>query len=273
MEAISTYKSLYGAMEEQGNENPASYSHYKSKLLGRDVSILSRVSPTQADHTGRSNKLAHHLLIHKRERLACGPVWLSLQAPLFYTEWEAKPHILKMPKVLPEVTIKGMHASYWEEITGDAGYAALLAASFVHDISSPYFIVYAQNMDILRLLAEASSLVPVALRWQLTFNTYFTSLPAGMTCTWRCCLPETPILRDSRHQVLGDLLDLTKLDHLPELDSKNVFVQLARSVKGSEDLFDTVELVQEPAKGMKKKFVLIPKREINMLNLKPRKLE
>ncbi|MFA6815066.1 MAG: hypothetical protein WCS73_02075 [Lentisphaeria bacterium] len=273
MEAISSYKSLYSAMEEQDNESPTSYSHYKSKLLGRDVSILSRISPTQADHTGRSNKLAHHLLIHKRERLECGPVWLSLQTNLFYTEWEGKPHILKMPKVLTDVPIKDMHASYWEEVTGDAGYAGLLAESFVQDISRPYFIVYAQDMDILRLLAEASSLVPIPQRWQLTFNTYFTTLPAGMTCAWRCCLPETPILRDTRHQVRGDLLDLTKLDHLPGLDSKNFFIQLARSVNANKESLEVLNSVPESEKAPKKKFVLIPKREINMLNLKPRKLE
>jgi hypothetical protein len=101
LEALSTYKSLYGVHEEQGAENPVSFSHYSSSLLGRSVSVLSRVSPSQADHTGRSNKLAHHILLHAREYPAGGPLWLSRQENFFLGKWDEEPHLLEMPKTVP----------------------------------------------------------------------------------------------------------------------------------------------------------------------------
>ena len=63
MEALSAYKSLYGVHEEVFADNPISFSHYCSTLLGRSVSVLSRVSPVQAVYWC-SNKLAHHVLLH-----------------------------------------------------------------------------------------------------------------------------------------------------------------------------------------------------------------
>ena len=60
------------------------------------------------------------------------------------------------------------------------------------------------------LIAEALALIPASRRWEVTFNTYFTSLPAGATCVWRCCLPDASGVRDVRRNPKSLLIDLTR---------------------------------------------------------------
>ena len=44
-----------------------------------------------------------------------------------------------------------------------------------------------RRLDVLALIDEALALLSPALRWQVTFNTHFTELPAHLSCAWRCC--------------------------------------------------------------------------------------
>ena len=113
MEALSAYKSMYGAQEAAAMTEPVSWSHYKMTLLGHASSVLSRVSPTGVDHTNRSNKLAHHILVQSRERPAGGPLWVSSQNGMFIEQWEGTPRLLNTPKTLPSGDETDFHCNRW----------------------------------------------------------------------------------------------------------------------------------------------------------------
>ncbi len=270
LEALSTYKSLYGVHEELSADNPVSFSHYSSTLLGRSVSVLSRVSPSQADHTGRSNKLAHHILLHAREYPDGGPLWLSRQAGFFRESWDEEPHLFEMPKTVPSGDDVCGKAVSWEKVTGDAGNAALLPSLFQKASGQVVYLVFSPGMPMLSLLSEAMALLPPASRWQVTYNTYFTALPVGMSCLWRCCVPDAEILRDARRNPQTRVFDLTGL--LPPVE-ENAFSKLARTGQSPGKLSLSAAGVSCEAVSAKKKFEFLPRRSVNMLNMKPRKRE
>jgi hypothetical protein len=267
LEALSSYKSLYAVHEESNAENPVSFSHYRSSLLGRSVSVLSRVSPIRADHTGRSNKLAHHILLNAREYPAAGPLWLSKQPEFFLEQWDEEPHFIEMPKMVPSGDEECGKAGTWEELTGDAGYAALLPSLFQNAPRQVIYLLFSPGMPMLSLLSEAMALLPAESRWQVTYNTYFTALPAGMNCLWRCCVPEAEVLRDARRNPQTKIIDLA--GQLPPL-VENALTEMARVGRPAADSVSKPAADDKPAPA-KKSFVLLPRRDVNMLSLKPHK--
>ena len=81
------------------------------------------------------------------------------------------------------------------------------------------------GVHMLPLMNEAIALLPDEDRWKLTFSTYFTSLPAGMECAWRACVPDSEALVAARRSPLNLIIDLTK--PLPPAEGGE-YVKLAR---------------------------------------------
>ncbi|MBR6058425.1 MAG: hypothetical protein IKP58_09695 [Victivallales bacterium] len=260
LEALSVYKSMYGAQEAAAMTEPVSWSHYKVTLLGRTSSVLSRISPNGVDHTNRSNKLAHHILITLKERPAGGPLWLSSQDGMFIEQWEGNPRMIETPKALPQGDETDFSCNRWKELTGDAGYAGMLASTFHATPDHPVYLAYEPGMDMFGLLREAMALLPPDERWNVTYNTYFTNLPAGVTCVWRCCVADSEALRDGRRNPKAIIMDLTK--ELPP-PADNDYVRRARTG-------EPPPAAAPSEKEEKLKFKLLVPREINQLNMKPR---
>src|SRR6185295_11038129 len=85
------------------------------------------------------------------------------------------------------------------------------------------------GQEMLPLMAEALALLPAAARWNITFNTYFTSMPTSATCLWRCCLAGTPAAQVGlRYAANGLVLDLTDRSRLPSLPA-GAYVTAART--------------------------------------------
>ena len=239
MEALSAYKSMYGAQEAAAMTEPVSWSHYKMTLLGHASSVLSRVSPTGVDHTNRSNKLAHHILVQSRERPAGGPLWVSSQEGMFIEQWEGTPRLLTTPKTLPTGDETDFHCNRWAELTGDAGHAGMLASHYHSSPDAPVFLAYEPGMDVFGLLREAMALLP----------------PEGVA--------DSEALREGRRNPKATVMDLTK--PLPEPSAENDYVRRARAGEGPA-------VAVPPPEPAKPKFKLLVPREINQLNMKPRKL-
>ena len=70
-------------------------------------------------------------------------------------------------------------AEAWPVLTGDPGWAGVLAKSFLADPKRPVFLVFRPGMDLLPLFDEAIALLPPPRRWDVEFSTYFTTLPRG----------------------------------------------------------------------------------------------
>jgi hypothetical protein len=246
---------------------PVAYSHYRVLLHGESMSVLSRVAFCGKDHTNRDNKIAHHLLLDANERPEAGPAWTAQQYPFCLT-WEHKPCLLDAPEMLPPAPPPMPRAAAWESVTGDGGWAAVVATSFLVDSERAVYLVFSPGMDPLPLVAEALALIPVMKRWQVTFNTYFTALPAGLSCHWRCCLADQPLLRDRRTLTSGLILDLTRrLDRAPD----SALAAVARGEAPAEA--GAGHARQGASAPGQQGFVRMPNRHCQALRMRPGEIE
>ena len=101
LEGLSAYKAIFPLHHEREADNPVSISHYRPTMAGRNSSILSRVAPAQAEHTQRSNKIAHHIVLRDGECPAAGPAWVAAQPGFFRDAWNEAPHAIREPKPVP----------------------------------------------------------------------------------------------------------------------------------------------------------------------------
>ncbi len=262
LEALSTYRMPAGVTDWQSA--PVVWSHLRWQGVGRNIDVLSRISATAADHTNRTNKIAHHLLTDGRERPAGGPAWLCDADGLFVGDWSGEPRVIDVPHELPQGDETYFRADTWQEVTGDAGNAGTLASCFMQSPDRVTVIVFTPDMPMLSLLREALRLLPVSMRWNVTFSSYFTTLPAGATCQWRCCLAGSEELNAQRRIPRARVFDLTS--PLPPPEEGNAQVAMARNGQ-------TPNAEAPAAEATEKKigFTLLPRRSVNQFTLRPRK--
>jgi len=272
MEALSAYKNLYGIHEMPEDAEPVAWSHIISTLAGHGVSVLSRVGAASADHTGRSNKIAHHVLVNARERAVGGPAWVCMQDGFLVDSWDGHPHLIEQPKRIPQGDSVLEPATAWAAVTGDAGYAAFLPEAFKANHDGIVVLAFEPGTEMLRLIAESLALLSADLRWRVTYSTYFTSLPVGATCNWRCCIAKSEALREARRNPKALVLDLT--GPLPPPPT-GPLAELARNGR------IVVPRAEEPGADAggagvsrgKRGFIVMGNRNINQLNLRPRRPE
>lgn len=266
LEALSAYKGVRSPGENGGElVEPVAFSHLTSNLFGRNTSIISRIGATHPDHTGRSNKLAHHIVLQSHERTENGPAWLCAQPDFLLEEWKDVPHLIEEQRTVPDSDVPLSPAERWADITGDAANAAILPEMYIANPDGIVLIQYLPGMDLLPLLVESLRLLPVSLRWKVTFNTFFTTLPAGSNCNWRCCIAGTEAVREVKRNPKAVLLDLTGY----ELKTPSgAMAEIARTGRAPEKA-QTINMRENTQQSQK--FVLMDNRNINMLTLKPRK--
>jgi hypothetical protein len=264
LEGLSAYKAIFPLHHEREIDNPFSISHYRPTMAGRNSSILSRVAPTRAEHTQRSNKIAHHIVLRDGECPAAGPAWVAAQPGFFRDTWNEAPHTITEPKPVPSGETATTHAAQWAAVTGDAGWAGVLAWHFLSQNSIPAYLIFEPGMAVLPLITEALNLIPVRRRWEVTFNTYFTALPAGATCIWRCCVADAEIVREVRRQPRALVIDLTAALPEPKL---NELVTCARAGTPLPDLPARAGAISAgPGQGA---FMTVANRAKMRLQMKP----
>ena len=215
-ESLSAYKHVYPAHHEKYDQNPSSYSHYLFRLGASRLSILSRVASYGLDYSGRTNKLAHSVVVQPDERFGCGPAAIMAEPSFFLTEWQGEARYLEREKQVPVSGDLPFAAPTWERITGDPGWAGALAEHARKGSTAPVYVVYPPELTqddgllVLRLMAEALVWLPPRRRWNVTFSTCFWSLPTGSDCVWRCCLPDSEALLVAGRTPEALVLDLTE---------------------------------------------------------------
>ena len=192
LESLSGYQQVYSVNDPAAAQNPINYSHLKSRVGGLSVSILSRVGPAELDYSGRSNKYAHHIILDANERPEGGPAWLMSQPGFLQTVWSGEPQVLPGGRKPPQGDHASGIAKAWHSLTGDAGWAGVLAESFLADPRRLALLVFRPGMNLLPLFVEAIALLPPSKRWEVEFSTYFTTLPRGLNCPWRGVLKGSP---------------------------------------------------------------------------------
>jgi hypothetical protein len=203
LEGLSGYRAHFPAHDPRAADNPVNFAYYQFTVGGRACPVLSRVGFAGFDYTGRSNKLAHHVVLDAAdERPAAGPTALALEPGFFRPTWSGAPQWIEGGRQLPQGGRRLGPAATWEEVAGDAGWAGVLAEHTIAALDAAGLaagaaaaILFPPGFDsakLLRLLDEAMALIPPARRWDVTYSTYLTDLPTGTTCVWRCVIPGSP---------------------------------------------------------------------------------
>ena len=172
--------------------NPTVYLHALRRTGGATRHIVSRIADSGNDYSGRSNRIAHHLVIEEGyvRNLPGGPADLATQN-IFRLNWNDNPgelpsRDLRFPDVPPK---KCLH---WEQITGDAGWGGIVAEHT--EKGNPINIVFSpeqhKSEHLLALIGEALALLPLSVRWRVTFSTYYMKAQETSTdaIQIRCCL-------------------------------------------------------------------------------------
>ena len=229
LEALSSYRHVFAPQSADAPRNPVNYRHLTSRLAGRHYHILSRVAAYGVDYSHRTNFIAHHVALepHQLSRCTAGPAALASAPGFLESQWEADRRPTTSPagsRQLPAIVSEARLPQVWQTLTGDAGWAGALAATAQPASSQNATLIFAPGMDVLPLLVEALALLPATQRWSVTFSTYFTGLPPGTECKWRCVTTgsEEAIAaqRDNRQLII----DLTA----PTLATPSLAVEAAR---------------------------------------------
>jgi len=210
---ISRIEALSGYRKPSDDADPSmcpvAFSHWIVEGGGVTRHVLSGVRMAPPDHTGRSNKFAHHLLLREEECVAAGPAWLLQQPGVVAESWSGEPRELPQEKRLPRGgrIDAGMCAS-WHRAGGDAGWAGVLANAAMLDPAKSCSVIVTPGTNALALITEAMLLLPPELRWRVTFTSYFMEPIAGVRCSWRFCIDGTPAAAAARASG-GTCIDLS----------------------------------------------------------------
>jgi tetratricopeptide (TPR) repeat protein len=228
LEALSGYRFLFDAVGADAVRNPPAISHYIVTLGGRKYHVVSRVAPAGSDYSGRTNKLAHHVVVSDPGLLPGGPAALCQSAGLFRDTWNEDPRIIPTGPKLNAADGGPQPCAAWAAACRDAGWGGHLLDLFAQNPRRLVCVLYPPGVDALVLVSESLALLPQAERWQISFTTALTSdLPADVQCSWRF-VPRTPeTIRSSRMMPGAVVLDLTELPVLAE----SRFVDAARAGK------------------------------------------
>lgn len=218
---LNGYTHLFGAGDPK---NPICWSYLQIRADSKTYYVLSRIADCGADHTLRSNRLASHLILQARELTSCnaGPVAI-MQGGEIISSYNGSAREVPERVLKPYSAQPSKVCQRWKQLTGDAGWAGLLAESVMSN--KPAYVIYNPGTDILPLFAEAINLIPASFRWKATFSTYYSSQVERYNCLWRGIVMGSP---SANAIPQGDyvVIDLTK--PLPALNKTSNLITLAR---------------------------------------------
>ena len=209
LEALSGYRHLYQPGDQRAEENPICHSHIRLTVGGKSISILSRVGAYGVDYSQRTNKIAHHVVFDGPVPSG-GPAAILLQPGVMRSNWDGECKTLATGPNVPPTSLQPAPCDEWQRITGDAGWAGVVANAWMQPTGKPVWIVFSelQSASLLELMREAIAILPESRRWQATFSTYCTNLPPDVECRVRCVIAGSDEARMSIAR--GTVLDLTK---------------------------------------------------------------
>ena len=180
-QAINAFSGYTHIAASGSGRNPVVYLHATRRTGGVLQHIVSRIADCGNDYTGRSNRIAHHLIIDEGETrsqsMAGGPAELVAQN-IFNHRWNDRPTELP-PKKLSVPDVSPKRCDVWERLTGgtgigDTGWGGIVAERAEKGDSISIIFSHDHNSDDLRaLIGEALTLLPPLVRWRITFSTYY----------------------------------------------------------------------------------------------------
>jgi hypothetical protein len=186
LEALSGYRPLFPPHDAKAALNPVVHAHLRINAGAKTYHVLSRIGTAGLDYTERTNKFAHHVVLEGNDLPPAGPAWLLSQPGFMETQWDGEVKYLPAGRIPPKGNAVPAVCRTWGEVTGDPGWGGVVAEAFQHDPNRLVYLLFEPGMDPLPLVAEALALLPAEQCWEATFSTYFTGLPQGTQCVWRC---------------------------------------------------------------------------------------
>lgn len=235
LEALSGYRPAQGGVAPSTEQ--AVHSHLRMLVGTRRRSVLSQVSPIAADYSGRDNKLAHHLIVDPADAPEGGPAWTMLQPGVMADTWSGEPRLLSPGKRLPRGKVRPRVCKLWKELAGDAGWAGVMAEMVLRQPEAACYVIHPPGISLLPLIEEVTALLPVKLRWQVTFSTGFTTLPQDLSCAIRCVPAGTAIATEAIASAAAGrlIVDLTRQSSAPDSEAAQCARDgIALTVRGEE---------------------------------------
>ena len=212
LEMLSGYSHVYSGHDDQYFiQNPESWNHL---ILATGEHIFSRVAVAPFDYTGRTNRLAHHVVLSSQEIATFNPVDILKNGlyGILSAPWEGEPRWLESRDVqtfianVPPVT--DCTPILWKEILGAGSerFIAQLATYYANLVTGkgrPICLVRSAQQigngaKMLALAKELIALLPPNVRHLATFSTYAPLFPAGVKCDLRVITENDPHLAQIR---------------------------------------------------------------------------
>lgn len=182
LESLSTYRYLVD--DPRSSDNPVAVSYLSASVASSTWHVLSRIGAAPLDHSGRSNYFAHHLAMPAREWAGLDPAWLASHPDLLHDVWDERLQEIEQARSLPRGQEIARVCERWQSITGDAGWAGVVAQALQEGTRA--CLVFQAGMPVLPLVREVFSVLPAEARPRTTFSTYFCGVPAQVECQLRC---------------------------------------------------------------------------------------
>jgi hypothetical protein len=183
--------------------NPVVYVHRTERVGGENLHFLTRLADAGSDHTGRSNFLAHTIVLEAGEakRKPAGPAETMRRFP-FRASWDEPSREADPPAVIGGERSPAACAA-WVAAGLDPGLAGDLAESAMKGETKQ--VLVRSGDDVLSLFADALALVAPAKRWQVTFTTCEIE---PIDASWRAVRVDLPQARGLAGA--QGVIDLTK---------------------------------------------------------------
>ncbi|MEX2288676.1 MAG: hypothetical protein WD648_16395 [Planctomycetaceae bacterium] len=207
LESLCVYAHLFTPTPD--GRNPVAFSHLIVRAGTDSHSVLSRISDYKLDYSGRTNFLAHHVVLENSERSVAGPAWLLAQPGMMLTRWDGPPRHAAQ-KHIPTGVRWSAFCPAWKAAAGDAAWAGVLTDWFVDDPRRATYIIYDPNLSVLPLVVEALALVPADMRWQVTFSTFYGKHLSSLACNWRFAPIGSEEAAEAKRPRDARVIDLTR---------------------------------------------------------------
>jgi len=208
LESMSGYRHAFALHDPNVAHNPVNYAHVTTRLAGQKLNVLSRIADAGQDYSGRTNKLAHHIVVDDPAALPSGPARILADPTAFVREWDGKVGTRPARSLTNPQMPESIPLTAWQKVAGDEGWAGHVAEQLLKS-RAPVHVIFPAGTDTLALLMEVLDLVPVPNRWAITFSTYFTRLQAGTECQLRFVLDGTTEATALRNDARAKVIDLT----------------------------------------------------------------
>ena len=213
IERISQFSRLPGTDADR-----VIYCHRIVAVAGGRFHVLSAIRDAGADYTGRTNHIAHHLIIDPKEVAQLGtngpsPAEVML-AMHWATSWNETPRFFEDSEEVKLSAIRpARNGSVWEQIAGSSDQAWLLANG---DASRGAYIIQPLRVDLRAIYAESLRLMPDRL-WQTSFTTSLQPSDEPADFRW-IGVEESSPLRTRTESSGRPVLNLTAPDLLPRVE-------------------------------------------------------